>query len=103
MNLQLQDGEFHKGHGVFLHVVQLLQQTEDAASQGLAADLIQAMLSGHAKLISPEMVSASTEVLNIPRLHEGFNCTPLLQAITSSSNLKVSIFELIAMSFFMCG
>lgn len=103
MNLQVQDGEFHKGHGVFLHVVQLLQQNEDAASQGLAADLIQAMLSGHAKLVSTEMVSVNTKVLNFPSLHDAFDCTPLLQAITSSSNVKVFGFGLIAMSFFMRG
>lgn len=102
MNLQLQDSEFHKGHGVFLHVVQLLQQNEDATSQSLAADLIQAMLSGHAKLISTEMVSVNTKALSFPSLHDAFDCTPLLQAITSSSSLRVFPFELLAISFFVC-
>ena len=85
----MQDSELHNGSGVYLHMVQLLQQNEDAASQGLAADLIQAMLSSYSNLAASGMMSASPKVLNVPHVPPAFDCTRLLEIITSSSNLKV--------------
>ena len=87
MALQLQDSRLYDGKGVFLHLVQMLQQNEDASSQSLAADLIQAMLSD--ECIAPETVPFASAV-GLPTLHHSFDCAQLLEVITSSNNLKVN-------------
>lgn len=84
MALQLQDSRQHDGKGVFLHIVQLLQQDEDAPSQNLAADLIQALLSDSYIALVP-----SADTLMLPHLHHSFDCNPLVEVITSSNKLKV--------------
>lgn len=89
VELQVQDSKLHNGSGVYLHMVQLLQQDEDAASQNVAADLVQAMLSSYGNLVATGMVSANTKVFNVPYLPPAFNCAQLLEVITRSSNLKV--------------
>ena len=86
MALQLQDSRLHNGKGVFLHIVQLLQQGEDASSQSLAADLIQAMLSDHGIALE-DLPFASTK--GLPTLHHSFDCNGLLEIIASSNKLKV--------------
>ena len=89
LDLQVQDSKLHNGNGVYLHMVNLLQQGEDAASQGLAADLFQALLSSYGNLIGKHWVSTSTKVCSVPHLPPAFNCSRLLEVISSSSNLKV--------------
>lgn len=98
----MQDSELHNGSGVYLHMVQLLQQNMDVASQGLAADLIQAMLNSHGNMVATGLVSASTKVLSVPHLPPAFDCTQLLEIITSSSNLKVPALVLFVMVLFVC-
>lgn len=86
MALQLQDSRQHNGKGVFLHIVQMLQQDEDASSQSLAADLIQAMLSDDCIALE-DVPFAST--VGFPNLHHSFDCNRLLEVITSSNKIKV--------------
>ena len=102
MDFHVQDSKLHNGSGVYLHMVHLLQQDEDDASRGLAADLFRAIMSSHGNLIATEMVSASTKMLNVPRLPPAFNCARLLEVITSSSNFKVSALGPFVLILFFC-
>ena len=86
MALQLQDSRLHDGKGVFLHILQLLQQDEDASSQSLAADLIQAMFSDGCIALEDVLFAGS---MGLPKLHHSFDCSRLLEIITSSNKLKV--------------
>lgn len=95
MALQLQDSRRHDGKGVFLHIVQLLQQNEDASSQNLAADLIHALFSNGCIALEDR----SAHSLTLPVLHHSFDCNPLVELITSSNKLKVRAAVALTLSF----
>lgn len=89
MYLQLQDSRRHDGNGVFLHMVHMLQQSEHAPTQALAADFIQAMLSKDSYLLARGVVPTSAEGLAHP--HDALDCRQLLKLVAYSTNLKVSV------------
>ena len=91
MDFQLQDSSKNDGRGVFLDMVQLLQQDGDASRQGqsVAADLIQAMLSSYCDILALEKAPANA--IGLPHLHQAFDCNGLLDVLVSSKNPKVLV------------
>ena len=83
----LQDSRLHNGNGVFLHMVHMLQSSEDAPSQGLAADLIQAMLGGECTSLGIGLVPASA--VGLTHTNAAFDVNQLLQLIIKSNHIKV--------------
>ena len=85
----LQDSRLHEGNGVFLHMVHMLQSSEDGPTQGLAADFIQAMLSSECASFGMGFVPASAVGLN--HTNAAFDVNQLLQLIINSNHVKVCV------------
>lgn len=84
-----QDSQDHDGDGVFLYLVRLLTSEQDTSTQGLAADLLHALMDN-----IPVMVAYSNDALpmewqTLAHQKDLFDTQALLQLVIVSKNIKV--------------
>ncbi len=88
-HLFLQDGKQHSGDSVFFYLVRILGHSEETSTQGLAADLLQALMADLPKHLEYGLHAMPEDWDFLASLTQGFTVDAVLQLTVATASIKV--------------
>lgn len=85
----MQDGKQHSGDSVFFHLVRILGHSEETSTQGLAADLLQALMADLPKHLEYGLHAMPEDWESLASLMQPFTNDAVLQLIVATTSIKV--------------
>ncbi|KAL0031111.1 hypothetical protein WJX77_004227 [Trebouxia sp. C0004] len=84
-----QDGKQHSGDSVFFYLMRILGHSEETSTQGLAADLLQALMADFPKHLEYGMHAMPEDWESLASLTQPFTVDAVLQLTVATSSIKV--------------
>ncbi len=88
-HLFLQDGKQHSGDSVFFHLVRILGLSEEPSTQGLAADLLQALMADLPEHLEYGLHDMPEDWKSLASLTQPFTVDTVLQLTVATASIKV--------------